>query len=107
MGEKQDPTYKFTYWVPYILCYVSGFCLMTVAILMLRNKRLSKYPYTLVAWLCLQESFLFFNFGARILMQDEIYEFLRKIWKLIVFVPFLDEVFDHDIHYYLYARKCF
>ena len=36
-----------------VLSFISGLCLLTVAFLMLKNKRLSRYPYTLIVWLCL------------------------------------------------------
>lgn len=57
--DNMNPVEKYG---PYALSFISGLCLMTVAFRMLKNNRLSRYPYTLIIWLSLQESMLFFNF---------------------------------------------
>ena len=81
-----------------MLSFVSGLALLVVGLSMLFNKRLNRFPYTLVAWTTLYESLLFFNYTSQILIfYDEIHRFVyHNIY--VIYSPIYKYVFgiEHD-----------
>lgn len=68
---KDDILGDFHFYGPCCVSFISGICLMTMGFSILRNKRLNVYPYTLIAWISLFESSLFFLYSGMILIFNE------------------------------------